>query len=126
MPVMALAVLMTRRFTWFGFMLQLRDRISAASPETRAAENDVPEPLKYDKPISDVGLLMSTVEPGDRVDTTDLPGARTSGLASPSVAVGPAPENGASVSSEMLSVVWSSDDPTVMTKGSSPGFETVP
>src|SRR5258708_3854780 len=66
------------------------------------------------------------VDPGDRTDRTDLPGAITSGLASPSAAVGPTPEKEARVSSLLLTVVWSSAEPAVMTRGSSPGLEIDP
>src|SRR5689334_11538764 len=64
-------------------------------------------------------------EPGDRLDTTERPGARRSGLASPSL-VGPLLENEANLSSVLLTVVLSLLEPAVMTKGSLPGEVTVP
>src|SRR5688500_19519829 len=91
-----------------------------------ADENDVPEPRKYELSQRAAGLALSRVEPGDLTDRTDFPGATTSGLANPSAAVGPTPENEASVSSEMAAVVRSSTEPAVMTSGSSPGLEIVP
>src|SRR5258707_14391830 len=66
------------------------------------------------------------VDPGDRTDRTDLPGASTSGLASPSAAVGPTPEKEARLSSLLFDVVWSSAEPAVMTRGSSAGLEIDP
>src|SRR2546423_1006353 len=66
------------------------------------------------------------VEPGERDDTTDLPGASRSGLASLSAAVGPTPEKAARESSLLLTVVWSSEAPTVITIGSSAGLAIVP
>src|SRR3954454_9843579 len=71
------------------------------------------------------GLARSTVEPAARLDTTDRPGARRSGLATPS-AVGPLAEKVASLSSLLLTVVRSLLDPTVTTNGSFPGARIVP
>src|SRR5881397_483907 len=71
------------------------------------------------------GLARSTVEPGDRLETTERPGASRSGLANPST-VGPLEENVASLSSLLLTVVRSLLDPTVTTNGSLPGARMVP
>src|SRR3954454_9942008 len=89
-------------------------------PETTAAAWEVPEPLKYQSPTRAVGFSASTVEPGARMDASDMPGASRSGLPSPE------PEHGATVSSARAAVPGTSAAPTVITKGSSPGFETTP
>jgi hypothetical protein len=69
---------------------------------------------------------VSIALPGARSDTRWPPGATTSGLASPSAAVGPRLEKLGNWSSPRPRVPWSSIAPTVMTQGSSPGLEMVP
>jgi hypothetical protein len=54
---------------------------TAAAPATIAVDIDVPVPLKYASPTRAEALAASIVEPGARSDTTDTPGAITSGLA---------------------------------------------
>src|SRR5439155_19384271 len=69
--------------------------------------------------------VVSMVEAGERLDTTERPGARRSGLATPSL-VGPLLENDESLSSLAATVVLSLLEPTVITNGSLPGVVTVP
>src|SRR5215471_3588284 len=75
--------------------------------------------------MAESGYVVSMFEPGDRLETTERPGASRSGLAKPSL-VGPLLENDASLSSLLNTVVLSLLAPTVMTKGSLPGAVTVP
>src|SRR5437588_7146355 len=64
------------------------------------------------------------VDPGARRDTTETPGATTSGLVTPPTRA--CPDQGASVSSATLAVLWVSLAPAVNTQGSEPGMVTAP
>src|SRR5213075_1589848 len=75
--------------------------------------------------MADSGCELSMLEPGERLETSERPGASRSGLARPSL-VGPLLENDASLSSTVATVVLSLLDPTVITNGSLPGAVTVP
>src|SRR4051812_12234249 len=119
-PPIFFVVPSSRVFTWSGERSGERCRIRAAAPAARADENDVPEPLAYFLPIALLGYAVSIVDPGDRLDTTDWPGASTSGLTRPSV-VGPMLEKPASRSSLSETVVLSLLLPTVTMRGSLPG-----
>src|SRR4051795_11772279 len=75
--------------------------------------------------MAESGYDVSMLDPGERLDATERPGARRSGLAKPSL-VGPLLENEDSLSSLFATVVLSFRAPTVMTNGSLPGAVTVP
>src|SRR4051794_17280833 len=66
----------------------LAESMSATSPDTAAVAIEVPEPRRYGAVI-DVGNVVVMVAPGAARLTRCAPGATTSGLFSPSAAVGP-------------------------------------
>src|SRR3954469_22377213 len=70
------------------------------------------------------GKPVSIVDPGARSETTEVPGARISGLVTPCSLS--EPDHEGTVSSLSLAVPWGSVAPTVITKGSWPGEVTVP
>src|ERR687897_589650 len=111
--------------TWAGVQSGWSSRSRAAAPDTTAVAMDVPPARKY---------LPSTTQPGQRcwkslpwasVDTRPTPGARTSGLRTPSW-VSPRLDHGASESSPRIHVPLSSSAPTVTTHGSLAGANVTP
>src|SRR3712207_4205656 len=86
--------------TWSGVHSGCALRISAARPDTTAADSEVPEPLMYVGLTSAFGFSFSTVEPSERVVMSERPGATTSGLVRP-CAVGPREDQPGMESSEV-------------------------
>ncbi len=85
---------------------------------------DVPVPRKYTSSTRPSGCVTSIVDPGARSDTTDTPGATTSGLLYPwnrSL-----PDQLGTTSSAVDAVAPVSAAPTVTTYGSLPGEVTAP
>src|SRR4051812_28981031 len=102
----------------------LLETMSATTPATTPLANDVPLPRRYGAGIVG-GNCVLIVEPGAASETRCVPGARRSGLARPSAAVGPCELKLGIASSPVPTVPESKLAPTVMTYGSSPGFEIV-
>ena len=80
----------------------------------------MPDPLKYASPTRADGFSASTVEPGARSDTQRDAGRDEVGLA-----VTATGEGRHGVVGDGAAVPWTSAAPTVITNGSSPGFEIV-
>ena len=101
----------SRALTWSGFMPGRWSIMSAAAPDTMAADWDVPLPLKNRVPTRADGYATSAEEPGTRRLSSDFPGATRSTLRSQL----PQLENDVTMSSQTRSVPLVSLAPTAIT-----------
>jgi len=71
---------MSAPFTSSGVACGWSASTTAAAPDTSAVDIDVPLPRKYVSPMRALGFATSTVEFTARSDTSETPGATTSGF----------------------------------------------
>src|SRR3954449_10689960 len=112
--------LISAPLTWLGVHSGCASMRSAATPDTIAADIDVPPTLKYWPSTTQLGHSVPNVLFGEYGATMCAPGATTSGFSMPSC-VTPWLDQAVIRSSEVFLVPWSSTEPTLIAYGSLPG-----
>ena len=80
LPLMATPPSSSAPFTSSGVASGCWSSMTAAAPATSAVDIEVPLPRKYTLPMRAFGFALSIVDPGARSETTETPGASTSGF----------------------------------------------